>query len=163
MHVLLVFNTTFNDIYATSWPSEVFFLEEYPVTTIDLKTLTKPYYIRFYRVHLAMSEIRSEKFLEIYYCNNFPSIYIWIALLSLLLEIKSFWIGLRTERWVTGETFLNLFSVDHQLNYYDSKYPDDSDNSCGMLFIGSQIAIQDESCNIRKRNYFMCEIFKQHY
>ena len=54
----MMFNTTFNNISVISWRS-VLLLEE----TVDLQQVTdKLFRIMLYRVHVAMSEIRTQTF-----------------------------------------------------------------------------------------------------
>ncbi|CAC5416917.1 unnamed protein product [Mytilus coruscus] len=72
--------------------------------------------------------------------------------------VGSVWIGLKDKRWMTGESFKNIFGVTIQLNDYDGGYPSEVENSCGLLYSLSSMPLQDENCNIRKRPKFLYEI-----
>ncbi|XP_076078094.1 uncharacterized protein LOC143048340 [Mytilus galloprovincialis] len=65
------------------------------------------------------------------------------------------WIGLSSKTWMTGDTFQNIYDMNVQLNDHDGAYPTDSDTSCGTL---STSSLYDESCNLRRRTAFVCEI-----
>ena len=77
-----MFNTTFNNISAISWWS-VLLVEEtevagedkpkYPQKTTGLPLVTdKRYHIKFYRVHLALSGIRTGNFSGDMHCLYMP-------------------------------------------------------------------------------------------
>lgn len=61
---IMLFDTTFNTISTISWWSDLFVRKtEYPAKTIDLPQVNnKLYYIKLYRIHLAMSGIRTHNF-----------------------------------------------------------------------------------------------------
>lgn len=59
---------------------------------------------------------------------------------------------------MTGESFNNVFEIKVQLNDYDRDYPKEDENRCGIIALSSSIPLQDENCNIRKRENFLCEI-----
>ena len=60
--------------------------------------------------------------------------------------------------WLTGESFVNVFSVGVQLNDHDSKFPSDLESNCGMLALNGLHPLQDESCNFRAKPLFVCEV-----
>ncbi|VDI24212.1 Hypothetical predicted protein [Mytilus galloprovincialis] len=68
------------------------------------------------------------------------------------------WIGLKDKLWVTNATFENVFNVSVQLNDYDGRYSNDSEPGCGKFSIRSTTVLQDESCNERLKNMYVCEI-----
>jgi hypothetical protein len=60
--------------------------------------------------------------------------------------------------WLTGESFVNVFGVDMQLNGHDAQFPLDSESNCGVLALKWAVPLQDESCNIRTKYIFVCEV-----
>ncbi|CAC5378402.1 MRC [Mytilus coruscus] len=69
------------------------------------------------------------------------------------------WIGLKDEIWVTNATFdKNVFNVTTQFNYFDSGYRNDSEQGCGKFSYKSTNVLQDESCNLRRKEIYVCEI-----
>ena len=61
MVMAMVFNATFNNISVILWWAVL--LVEYPEKTTDLSQVTdKLYHLILYRVHVAMSEIRTHNF-----------------------------------------------------------------------------------------------------
>ena len=69
----------------------------------------------------------------------------------------AFWIGLKDEKWLTGEHFVNIYDAHVRLNNHDSGYPEDTESNCGRF--SAKPVLIDNSCNIRKRYSFICEIF----
>ena len=59
---------------------------------------------------------------------------------------------------MTGESFDNVYGINTQLNYYDSGFTTDPEVHCGKIAVTSTIPLQDESCNIRKKQLFVCEV-----
>jgi hypothetical protein len=59
---------------------------------------------------------------------------------------------------MTGERFVNVFGINTQLNYYDASFTSDREVHCGKIAVTSAIPLQDESCNIRKKQLFVCEV-----
>ena len=59
---------------------------------------------------------------------------------------------------MTGESFVNVYGINTQLNYYDGGFTTDPEAHCGMIRVTSTIPLQDESCNIRKKQLFVCEV-----
>ena len=60
--------------------------------------------------------------------------------------------------WLTGEIFVNVFGVDMQLNEYDAQFSWDLESNCVMLALNWAVPLQDESCNIRTKYIFVCEV-----
>ncbi|CAC5416913.1 MRC [Mytilus coruscus] len=82
----------------------------------------------------------------------------WDFIMGNFNSVGPVWIGLKDKKWMTGESFNNIFGVTVQLNDYDGAYPSEVENSCGLLVRWSSNKLQDENCNIRKRTKFLCEI-----
>ena len=59
---------------------------------------------------------------------------------------------------MTGESFVNVLGINTQLNYYDAAFTSDPEAHCGKIDLASDKPLQDESCNIRKKNFFVCEV-----
>ncbi|XP_063438694.1 uncharacterized protein LOC134719640 [Mytilus trossulus] len=69
------------------------------------------------------------------------------------------WIGLKAEQWLTGEPFVNIYGIDPPiLNNYDYKFPTDPEKHCGSFQSKSKNPLRDDSCNIRRKHFFVCEI-----
>lgn len=90
--------------------------------------------------------------------ENLSSIYVIHRERNILDLPSSVWIGLRSRRWMTGASFRNVFNIFVQLNNYDIGHPRDRDSSCGAL---QPTKLLDNSCNIGKWNYFVCEMVHQ--
>ncbi|VDI47402.1 Hypothetical predicted protein [Mytilus galloprovincialis] len=82
----------------------------------------------------------------------------WDFIMGNFSSVGPVWIGLKDKKWMTGESFHNIYGVTVQLNDYDGAYPSEVENSCGLLVRWSSNKLQDENCNIRKRLKFLCEI-----
>lgn len=59
---------------------------------------------------------------------------------------------------MTGEDINNIFDTISKLNIYDSAYPKETDNTCGVIYNKAQTPLQDANCNIQKYKWFFCEI-----
>ena len=59
---------------------------------------------------------------------------------------------------MTGESFVNVFGINTQLNYLDAGFTSDPEVHCGKILLTSITSLEDESCNIRKRQLFVCEV-----
>jgi hypothetical protein len=59
---------------------------------------------------------------------------------------------------MTGESFVNVFGINTQLNYHDLRFTSDPEVHCGKILLTSITSLEDESCNIRKRQLFVCEV-----
>ncbi|CAC5386993.1 unnamed protein product [Mytilus coruscus] len=71
------------------------------------------------------------------------------------------WVGLRQEQWLNAEPFANIFGPNTLLNNEDLQFQQDTDKSCGtFVMTSSEMKIIDDSCNIRKRSFFICEILQ---
>ncbi|VDH97357.1 Hypothetical predicted protein [Mytilus galloprovincialis] len=70
--------------------------------------------------------------------------------------MSNLWIGLKEERWVTNDIFEYLFNVTVELNRYDHDFQNDPDQSCGTFI--PNVGVYDESCNIREKHRYVCEI-----
>ena len=62
------------------------------------------------------------------------------------------------KHWLTGEPFVNIFGVSVQLNDGDGDHPTDLNKTCGKLSPTGNPQLQDESCYIREKLQFLCEI-----
>ncbi|XP_071140255.1 C-type mannose receptor 2-like [Mytilus edulis] len=82
----------------------------------------------------------------------------WDSVIEYFRSVGRAWIGLKDKRWMTGESFNNVFEIKVQLNDYDSDYSKEDENTCGIIALSSSTPLQDENCNIRKREHFLCEI-----
>ncbi|VDI11004.1 Hypothetical predicted protein [Mytilus galloprovincialis] len=82
----------------------------------------------------------------------------WDSVIEYFRSVGRAWIGLKDKRWMTGESFNNVFEIKVQLNDYDRDYPKEDENTCGIIALSSSIPLQDENCYIRKRENFLCEI-----
>lgn len=70
----------------------------------------------------------------------------------------SIWIGLKAQQWVNGKPFINVFGFQTQLNNQDSAFPGDKEQDCTVVYFQSANVFQDESCNIRVKSNYLCEI-----
>lgn len=70
----------------------------------------------------------------------------------------SIWIGLKAQQWVNGKPFINVFGFQTQLNNQDSAFPGDNEQDCTVVYFQSANVFQDESCNIRVKSNYLCEI-----
>ncbi|XP_063438835.1 uncharacterized protein LOC134719808 [Mytilus trossulus] len=69
------------------------------------------------------------------------------------------WVGMRQGKWLNGEPFFNIFGPNTLINNEDLQYQQDTDKSCGTFIMTSpEMKMIDDSCNIRKRSFFLCEI-----
>ena len=59
---------------------------------------------------------------------------------------------------MTGESFVNVFGINTQLNYYDGGFTSDPEVHCGTINAAGTSSLFDGSCNIRKRQLFVCEV-----
>ncbi|CAC5357509.1 MRC [Mytilus coruscus] len=82
----------------------------------------------------------------------------WEFVDSFLSCKKGMWIGLKAEQWVNGEPFINVFDFQTQFNYLDSQFLGDNEQDCTVMYFQSSYVFQDESCNIRLRSNYLCEI-----
>ena len=60
--------------------------------------------------------------------------------------------------WLTGEPFGNIFGVSVELNDGDDDHPTDLNKTCGKLSPTGNPQLLYESCNIREKLQFLCEI-----
>ncbi|VDH97358.1 Hypothetical predicted protein [Mytilus galloprovincialis] len=73
--------------------------------------------------------------------------------------VSDVWIGIKDKRWVTNDVFQNIFNAKVQFNNFDSAYTNDPEPVCVAFKYGSPVAdLQDESCNIRLKQTYVCEI-----
>ncbi|CAG2218704.1 unnamed protein product [Mytilus edulis] len=82
----------------------------------------------------------------------------WNFVNSFLSCKSNIWIGLKAEQWVNGDPFINVFHLLTQFNNYDSMYTSDTEQNCTVVYLRSVYVFQDESCNIRVRGDYLCEI-----
>lgn len=60
---------------------------------------------------------------------------------------------------MNGESFVNVYHIQVKLNDFDSGYTHDTDSSCAIISTNLiEKSLLDNSCNIRQRNYFVCEL-----
>ncbi|CAC5389466.1 MRC [Mytilus coruscus] len=73
--------------------------------------------------------------------------------------VSNVWIGLKDKRWVSNDRFQNVLNVKVQFNNFDSGFFYDHESVCVSFKYANQIAVlQDESCNIRLKQTYVCEI-----
>ena len=72
--------------------------------------------------------------------------------------IPDVWIGLKDKTWMTGESFDNVYGIKIRLNNYDSGFTNDPEVDCGKIGVTKSKPLQDQSCNRRKKQLFVCEI-----
>ncbi|XP_063438690.1 uncharacterized protein LOC134719635 [Mytilus trossulus] len=82
----------------------------------------------------------------------------WDFIMKNFRNVGRVGIGLKDKKWMTGESFENIFGITFQLNDYDGAYPSEVDNTCGVLVPLSKNKLQDENCNLRPMQKFLCEI-----
>ncbi|XP_063443410.1 perlucin-like protein [Mytilus trossulus] len=82
----------------------------------------------------------------------------WNFVNSFLSCKSNIWIGLKAEQWVNGDPFINVFGLLTQFNNYDSMYTSDNEQNCTVVYLRRVYVFQDESCNIRVRRNYLCEI-----
>ncbi|CAG2219918.1 CD206 [Mytilus edulis] len=82
----------------------------------------------------------------------------WEFVESFLSCKTSIWIGLKAQQWVNGKPFINVFGFQTQLNNQDSAFPGDNEQDCTVVYFQSANVFQDESCNIRVKSNYLCEI-----
>ncbi|CAG2219920.1 unnamed protein product [Mytilus edulis] len=86
------------------------------------------------------------------------NVYVIPKKVSLKRSKSAMWIGLKAEQWVNGDPFINVFGLLTQFNNYDSKYRSDNETDCTVVYLQGTYVFQDESCNIRVRSNYLCEI-----
>ncbi|CAG2235068.1 CD206 [Mytilus edulis] len=82
----------------------------------------------------------------------------WNFVNSFLSCKGNMWIGLKAEQWVNGDPFINVFGLLTQFNLLDSEYRGDNEKDCTVVYLRGVYVFQDESCNIRVRSNYLCEI-----
>ncbi|CAG2219919.1 CD206 [Mytilus edulis] len=82
----------------------------------------------------------------------------WNFVKSFLSCKGNMWIGLKAEQWVNGDPFINVFGLLTQFNLLDSEYRGDNEKDCTVVYLRGVYVFQDESCNIRVRSNYLCEI-----